>query len=121
MIPIKYLDIINEVDGLKPNGFEQSRKLGWLAELDGKVELYIKNFEGPEIGLDETPDADSEIIADPHYSSMYRHWLEAMIDYNNGEIGKYNNSMTMFNADFSEWKARYSKTHMHKAVYMSYY
>jgi hypothetical protein len=45
---------------------------------------------------------------------MYLFWLESKIDYWNGEMGKYNNSISMFNTAYAEYERYYRRTHMPK-------
>jgi len=50
-----------------------------------------------------------ELLVEPPHSKIYRVYLEAMIDFENGEYDKYANTMTMFNAfwgEFTRWFAR---------------
>ena len=42
---------------------------------------------------------------------IYIRWLEAQIDYANGEYGKYNNSITMYNTAYSAYEKYYNREH----------
>jgi hypothetical protein len=91
----------------------------WLSQLDGKIKNdIIDTHEGGEdivfngYGAD-TP-TDTKLLVPFPYDDMYRHWLEAQIDYVNGEYTRYNNSMTMFNAAYSEYEHYYNRTHKPK-------
>ena len=108
----KISDIIQLVDDMKPNAYTERTKLGWIAELDGKVAANVMlmsiadirqmNYSYPEALNFET------LVEFPH-DGMYQHWLEAKIDYANGEYNKYQNSMEQFNAhygDFVRWFTR---------------
>ena len=93
--------IIEVVDRNKPNAFTQEDKLQWIAELDGQLALEVFLMDTVEAagfqytfpeGLEYEP-----LVKFPH-DGIYDAWLEAKIDYNNGEYEKYQNSMEMFNA-----------------------
>ena len=56
-------------------------------------------------------DMDSELIIPAPFDDCYTLFLEAKVDYYNKEIGNYNNSAMMFEAQFSEYKKDYIRNH----------
>ena len=48
-------------------------------------------------------------------------WLEAQIDYTNGEYEKYNNSIEMFNTAWTEYQNYYNRNHMPLGKKMNYF
>jgi hypothetical protein len=46
------------------------------------------------------------------YDDVYLRWLEARIDYANGEYGKYNNSLTAYNDAYSLFERYYNRNNM---------
>ena len=104
------------MDALKPNNYSQEDKVKWLSTLDGIVKKEIIDthvggsaieFNGYDINSIET-----ELLIPAPYDDIYIKWLEAQIDYSNSEIGKYNNSMAMFNSAYSTYERYYNRTHM---------
>ena len=55
---------------------------------------------------------DELIVKDPYGSSIYTHWLQAMIHSENSEIVKYNQQTALFQAAYKEWTDYYNRTHM---------
>lgn len=111
---------INHIDSIKPNGYSQTDKIRWLSTLDGlvKVEIIDTHEGGEDVtfkGYDENTALTQELLIPHPYDEVYIRWLEAQIDYANGEYGKYNNSITMHNAAYSAFERYYNKTHMPKA------
>lgn len=113
------LEAINITDSLKHNTYEQSYKVGWLSQLDWKIfNEIIKTHEGHEGGefvpYDETTDlANTELlIAEPYCGDVYNNYLQMLIDRENGEIGKYNQSAMLFNAAYQDYCNWYNRTHM---------
>ena len=51
---------------------------------------------------------------------MYIRWLEAQIDYYNGELARYNNSMMMYQAAFDAYQRYYNRMHMPKGQTLKY-
>lgn len=107
---------INHIDAVKPNGYSQAEKIRWLSTLDGTIKAEIvdthegaQDVEFNEYN-DNTPLTQELLIPHP-YDDVYIKWLEAQIDYANGEYGKYNNSITMFNAAYSSMEKYYNRNH----------
>ena len=114
---MKILEAITKIDTLKPNSYTQTEKIKWLSTLDGVIKTeIIDTHEGGEgivfNGYDDNTSLDSELIAPSPYCDVYLRYLEAQIDYANGEINKYENSMTMFNSAYSNFEKFYNRTHM---------
>lgn len=112
---MKIIEAIQKVDALKPNNYSQEDKIKWLSTLDGVIKREIIDthegagdivFNGYDISSLET-----ELLVPAPYDDIYIKWLEAQIHYNNSEIGKYNNSMTMYNSTYSTYERYYNRTH----------
>lgn len=119
------IEVITEVDALHPNGYDQNNKIAWLSNLDGRIkEEIIDTHEGgddtPFEGYDSN-DISTELIVPRPYDEVYRYWLEAQMDYANGEYTKYNNSMSMFNNAYTAFERHYHKTHMPKGKSIKYF
>lgn len=112
------IEAINHIDELKPNGYSQPDKIRWLSRLDGRVkEEIIDTHEGAEDTAfsgytDETP-PDTELLIPHPYDDVYGLWLEAQIDYANGEYTRYNNSISAFNYAYQVYERFYNRQHMH--------
>ncbi len=111
--------ILAAVDGVKPNRFDRAQKIRWLAELDGTIwQEIIGTHEDADAdsfeAYDEATGDDQELLAPEPYSMVYRWWLEAQMDLANGELGKYQNSMQLYNASYLSYMDWYNRTHMPK-------
>lgn len=120
------IEIITDVDALKPNGYEQLFKIQWLSQLDGRVKQdIIDTHEGGEdvsfSGYDADTSLSTQLLIPKPYDDVYRYWLEAQIDYANGEYAKYNNSMAMFNEAYSAYERYYNRTHMPKGKSIKFF
>lgn len=110
-------EAISKVDTLKPNAYTQKDKVDWLYNLDARVKAQIiDTHEGGESvsfnRYDSIEDMDTELLAAAPYDEMYLRWLEAMIDYHNGEDDRYNNAIVLFNNAYDGYKKHYTRTHM---------
>ena len=111
------MDAINRIDNLKPNRYEMPEKIMWLNTLDERImKEIIAKYEGPEgfvhNGYTEDTALTTELIAHAPHDEVYLYWLEAQVDYWNGEYAKYNNSIEMFNTAYTAFANYYHRTHM---------
>ena len=122
---MKIIEAIQKVDALKPNNYSQEDKIKWLSTLDGIIKNeIIDTHEGAdkvEFNDYDTSSLETELIVPAPYDDIYIKWLEAQIDYHNGEIGKYSNSMTMYNTAYSAFERHYNRNNMPKGKSFKYF
>lgn len=110
------IDAITRADAQNPHGYSQSEKVRWLSTLDGTVKTeIIDTHEGGEgvvfSGYNDETLLTTELLIPAPYDEAYIHYLEMKIDYANGEYGKYNNSLSMFEAAYSAFEKYYNRKH----------
>lgn len=111
-------EAIERCDLVKPNQFDDETKVQWLTGLDGKVwqEVIRTHEDAPEGGLpvyNSTKDMETALlIPAPYAGEVYVRYLQSMIDLENAEIGKYNQSAAMYNAAYREFEAWYNRCHL---------
>ena len=99
--------LIRMTKTLKPTPFGDEILLMWVNEIEGMVlnEIHLvaaTDIKPYEIGADGSlPDA--ELTAPLPYDKLYMQYLMAQIDYTNGEYSKYQNTMQMFNACYTDY------------------
>jgi hypothetical protein len=99
--------LIKLVQTLKPPAFDKEILLMWVSECEGMVlsEVHlvsVADIEPFALGADNSlPTA--ELTAPFPYDKLYTQYVLAQIDYANGEYTKYQNSMQMFNATYTEY------------------
>ena len=119
------IECINRADALKFNNYTQDEKIAWLSTLDGKIKTeVIDTHEGEKVEFSgynsETPH-DTMLLAPAPYDELYLRYIEAQVDYANGEMGKYNNAMAMFSAAYSEYARWYNRTHKPKQTSLKFF
>ena len=121
---MKIIDAIERIDSLTPNTYSQSGKIAWLSRLDAMAKkTIIHTHEGGEVdftGYTEDTDLQTVLLIPEPYDEAYLRWMEAQIDYNNGEYDKYNNAVELFNAVYKDYKNYYNRTHMPKGSKFKY-
>ena len=120
------IEAINRIDILKPNTYTPEIKTYWLSNLDGIVfEKIIKTHEGAETiefkGYTAETALDTVLLIPAPYDDIYLKWLEAQIDYANGEYDKYNNIIVAYNDAYTEFERYYNRTHMPKGKSIKYF
>ena len=115
---MKIIEAITRIDSRKHNTYTERDKLAWLSQLDAMVKKHIiDNHEGDEVtftGYDDLTDLQTELLIPAPYDEVYLRWMEAQIDYHNGEYSKYNNAIEMFNTAYEGYQNYYNRTHMPK-------
>ena len=120
------IEAINRIDSLKPNNYTQEDKLFWLSNLDGIIKTeIIDTHEGSENvtfnGYDVDTALDTVLLVPVPYDDIYLKWLEAQIDYTNGETQRYENSMIAFNNAYETFQRFYNRTHMPKSKSIKFF
>ena len=114
---MKIIEAINRIDSLKHNTYDQSDKVEWLSELDSIVKAEIIDTHEEEVDFeeyDDSTDPQTELLIPAPYDKAYLLWMEAQIDYYNGEYDKYNNAIELFDAEYERYRNYYNRTHMPK-------
>ncbi len=110
------IEAINAIDDIYPNTYTEEEKIGWLSTLDERVKKnIIDTHEGGENVVFEGYTADTplstELLIPRQYSDVYLFWMQAKIDYWNAEMGRYNNSISQYNAEYRAFENAYNREH----------
>lgn len=110
-------EAIARVDALKPNAYTPAEKIVWLNNIDMTIKAEVLDtHEGWEAyadfsGYTTDTDQDTDLLVGSPYDKLYEHWLEAQIDYTDGETDRYQNSMAMFMTAYSDYARWYNRNH----------
>lgn len=120
------IEAINKIDNFKPNSYTQEDKVKWLSILDGMIKKeIIDTHEGSENVTFNGYEADTPVgtvlLVPAPYDDVYVKWLEAQIDYTNGETQRYENSMIAFNNAFVTFQRFYNRTYMPKGKSIKFF
>jgi len=110
-------EAINRIDTLKFNTYSNADKMEWLSRLDWSIKRHILDLHEGEGGTDfsgynENTDVSTVLLVPAPYDEVYLRWLEAQIDYHNGEYDKYNASIVLYNTAFEAYEKHYRLNHM---------
>ena len=109
-------EAISIVDKLRPNQYRDTFKIKWLSKLDGLIfkEVFQTHADSPIEsfdGYDENAQNTELLVPYPYDEDIYNYFLQAQIDKENGETGKYNQSITLYNNAFLAFQNWYNRTH----------
>lgn len=97
-------EAIEFVDGVKPNAYTQEQKTRWINDCEGMVQTQIMLLAPAQVMKYSWPqDEEAQLLVEFPHDKLYLSYLYALIDFANGEYSKYQNSMQLFNAEFSEF------------------
>ena len=118
-------EAIDRIDSLKHNIYTEAEKIAWLSQLDALVKQQIfDTCEGESVpfeGYDEHTDRNRKLLVGAPYEELYLRYLEAQMDYANGEIERYNNAISMYRAAFEGFGNAYRRAHMPKKTAFRYF
>ena len=118
-------EAITLVDSHKHNTYSDRDKLRWLTVLETMAQQLVAQTGGeallPFPGFDDKTARDTVLTAPAPFDEMYLRWLEAQIDYHNGEFDKYNNALSMFQAAFDSFRNDCQRKNAPKAVAFRYF
>ena len=105
-------EAITYAKAVKPNAFDNDTLTRWLNELEGMVQTQVLLLRTEAIiTYTYAQDADTTMLVRPPHDKLYPAYLEARIDYANGEYNKYQNTMQMFNGFYGEFMRWYADTY----------
>lgn len=97
--------VIEYVDGVKPNAYGEDDKYRWINTLEGLIAREVHGDNAPSYNLPD--DADVPLMVPSPYDELYSLYVMAMIDFHNREYNEYNNTILMFQERLEQYKVWY--------------
>ena len=98
-------EVIEYIDGVKPNVYPEEAKYKWINQLEGIICREVHGEESPSYELPD--DADKPLVVGHPYDDIYALYVAAMIDFHNREYNNYNNCVLMFTERLNQYKTWY--------------
>lgn len=117
------IEAITKSEASRPGLASDADKIRWLSALDGRIKCEVINTrEGyewaiPFVGYCEEEDPATQLLVPHPYDELYLRYLEAQIDYESGEIARYNNAAAAFAAAYNDFLSYYHRTHAPRGAY----
>ena len=115
-------ELFAQVDELKPSRYDDTVKMIWLNEVEGRIvkeliEVCVPDADMEEFSFQEYTDStpiDTTLIAKEPYAVLYRYYLYSMIDLTNEETDRYQNNAMLFNQAYQDFANYWYRTHKTK-------
>lgn len=117
-------EALQRFDALCPNAFGEEEKLRWLSTLDWTIKVEIIDTRKNDVsfhGYNTQTDLETRLLAQEPYDEMYIYWMQAMVDYHNGEMASYNNSMARFDELYTKFRNWYNRENRVKGTTIKYW
>lgn len=111
-------EAITYAKAVKPNAFDNDTLTRWLNEVEGMVQTQVLLLRTEAIiTYTYEKDANTTMLVRPPHDKLYTAYLEARIDYANGEYEKYQNTSQVFNSFFNEFMRWYAMNYNPSEAY----
>ena len=88
-----------------------------LNTIEGRIYTDIleqaSDFEGKFLPFEEGEE-ERELMVPVPFTDVYLYYLAAMIDFYNGDSGRYNDTMVLYNQAWEDYAAYYRERHKPK-------
>lgn len=106
---MKIKEALDRTFALRPDSFPQEEKIAWLNELDHQTYIEVfathENNTASEAVFPYTAEAmDQELLIPSPYDKVYISYLKARIEEAYGENDSYNNAVTMYQQQLSDFR-----------------
>ena len=108
---MKVREILTMIDQLRPNAYTDKEKIDMLNIIEGRV--YTDIMSKAEDGLSwtfipfEEGQEERELVVPAPFTDLYFYYLAMKIDFFNGDAGRYNDSIVMYNRAWDDYAAYY--------------
>lgn len=113
---MKISEVLAQLASIKPHSYPDETLYGWLSQLEWLIyeEVMLSHKDAPEQPPEpyEVGGEDVDLMVPDPYSKLYLSFLAAKIDFSNGDYGRYNNDMVMYNTDLQTYTDWYNRKHM---------
>lgn len=118
-------EAIDALDAAKSNTFSRQDKLAWLSRLDGLIQKQLLDTHasggGSFSGYTDETDPNTPLLVPAPWDEIYLRYMEAQIDYLNGDLTRYANSAALYNGCLTEYKNHYHRTNAPKGMQWRYF
>ncbi len=110
-------EAISRIDNEYENTYSPEQKKAYLSRLDWLIKNNIidKHQGGADVefnGYDDNTPEDTVLLVPEPFTDIYIFWLQAWIDYWNGDYDKYNNTISIYQSVYDSFRNDYNSKHM---------
>ena len=115
---MKVREILEVIAQTRPNAYTDAEKIRWLNTVEGRV--YTDIMSKADDGLNwtfipfEEGQEERELVVPVPFTDIYTYYLMAMIDFHNGDSGRYNDTVVLYNDAWENFAAYYRENNKPK-------
>jgi hypothetical protein len=114
---MKVREMLEMIDQMRPNAYSSREKIDMLNTIEGRVytdiltkaEAFGGTFEPFMEGQEER-----ELAVPVPFTDLYLFYLASMIDFYNGDAGRYNDTVVLYNKAWDDFAAFYRENNKPK-------
>lgn len=114
---MKVREILEAIALTRPNAYTDAEKIRWLNTVEGRVftDIFQKaeGFEGEFVPFKEGEE-ERELAVPVPFTDIYTYYLMAMTDFHNGDSGRYNDTVVLYNDAWENFAAYYRENNKPK-------
>lgn len=107
---MKVKDVLAYIDQIRPNAYTDREKIAMLNTIEGRVYTDIfhkaEGFTGEFVPFKEGEE-ERELAVPVPFTDLYINYMASRIDYFNGDVGRYNDSIVLYNDAWDQYAAHY--------------
>ena len=110
-------ELLTTIDQMRPNAFTDREKLQFLNTIEGRIYTEILNrADGNDLTFIPITEGEEEreLIVPIPYTDLYIYYMGAMIDFYNGDSGRYNDTVVLYNDAWENFAAYYRENNKPK-------
>jgi len=114
---MKVREILAFIMQIRPHAYTDAEMIALLNTIEGRVYTDIlqkaEGFEGTFEPFSEGQ-VERELVVPVPFTDLYTYYLASQIDWMNGDSGRYNDSMVLYNKAWDDYAAYYRANHKPK-------
>ena len=114
---MKLREILATIAQIRPHAYTDAEMIALLNTIEGRVYTDIfhkaEGFHEEFIPFQEGGE-ERELAVPVPFTDLYIYYLASRIDYFNGDVDRYNDSMVLYNKAWDDYAAYYRRNHMPK-------
>lgn len=114
---MKLRELLAHVDQIRPNAYTDKEKIDMVNTIEGRIyEGIYKTKEGLDLTFVpfEEGGEERELSVQIPFTDLYVYYLASQIDFYNGDVDRYNDSIVLFHNAWDEFAAWHIANHKPK-------
>ena len=115
---MKLREILATIAQIRPHAYTDAEMITLVNTIEGRVYTDIlmqsADFKGDEFDPFKEGEEERELAVPVPFTDLYIYYLASRIDYFNGDVDRYNDSMVLYNDAWDAFAAHYRRNNKPK-------